>query len=253
MSCQSALTRLFVGRVGLASTPAAAAAALRTRTATAPKCVALAQCQFSTTPLNNDDDNDNHKSGRRGAGGIDIGPLLAAFRDPLSVEERMDTPVGRSWRIPELRRKSFDDLHKLWIVLYKERNMLGTERRLARVQQSQLPQPERLRKVKKSMAAIKVVLGERKRDKIAAAALKQLERSEKEGGFANEEDDEEGSDSDNDNDVEPKKGVQETQKVWIDELKVKITSWCLLSNHVLFVPSFVEPGERMSGHQVEAE
>lgn len=103
---------------------------------------------------------------------------LDAFRDELSFQERQETPVGRSWHARELRRKSFDDLHKLWIVLYKERNMLKTEAYLARVNQINFPQPERLRKVRKSMGAIRQVLGERKREKIAAAALKQMELAE---------------------------------------------------------------------------
>ncbi len=52
-------------------------------------------------------------------------------------------------------------------VLYKERNMLLTEKNLSRRKNLKFPQPERWKKVKRSMAAIKVVLGERKREKIA--------------------------------------------------------------------------------------
>jgi len=77
--------------------------------------------------------------------------------------------------VTELRRKSFDDLHKLWYVLYKERNMLYTEANLSRRKGQYFPQPERARKVKKSMGAIKAVLGERKRDYLAQKALESLE------------------------------------------------------------------------------
>lgn len=57
-------------------------------------------------------------------------------------------------------------------VLYKERNMLYTEANHARRKGYMFPQPDRQKKVKKSMAAIKVVLGERKRIKIKDANIK---------------------------------------------------------------------------------
>jgi large subunit ribosomal protein L47 len=98
---------------------------------------------------------------------------LDQFRDSETREKRFSELVGRSWSVNELRRKSFDDLHKLWYVLYKEKNMLLTEANIHRRGQMYLPQPDRLQKVKKSMGAIKAVLGERKRDAIAQTALKQ--------------------------------------------------------------------------------
>jgi len=50
--------------------------------------------------------------------------------------------------------------------------MLLTEAYISNRNGSYFPQPERRHKVKRSMAAIKVVLGERKRDNIAQHALK---------------------------------------------------------------------------------
>uniref|UniRef100_A0A7S4IRP3 Large ribosomal subunit protein uL29m n=1 Tax=Odontella aurita TaxID=265563 RepID=A0A7S4IRP3_9STRA len=100
---------------------------------------------------------------------------LEEFRDSVPREQRVQEKVGRSWKVKELRRKSFDDIWRLWLVLYKERNMLLTEKQILRRRNLEFPQPERWRKVKKSMQAIRHVMGERKREKIAAAKQKRRE------------------------------------------------------------------------------
>lgn len=70
--------------------------------------------------------------------------------------------TGRCWTAPELRRKSFEDLHRLWFVLLKEKNLLLTQQHEAtRLSINWLHQP-RLDNVFRSMARIKSVLSERK-------------------------------------------------------------------------------------------
>jgi len=99
--------------------------------------------------------------------------LSKAHYKTRGIEEFYDTvtkvnqhPItGRPWRTSELRQKSFSDLHKLWFVLLKERNMLLSQRAESRSTKDPtlFPLPFRLNKVKLSMARVKVVLGERQR------------------------------------------------------------------------------------------
>jgi hypothetical protein len=60
--------------------------------------------------------------------------------------------------------------------------MLFTELQLSRRSQLKFPQAERIQKVKKSMGAIRHVLGERKREKLAQFALRGVEQEEAEKG-----------------------------------------------------------------------
>jgi hypothetical protein len=84
------------------------------------------------------------------------------FKD-IRNDDGGDIMVGRAWAAADLRRKSFQDLHKLWYVLYKERNVLLTKREQFRQVDTAFPKSAMNRhiSVKKSMASIKLVLAER--------------------------------------------------------------------------------------------
>ncbi|NXA81456.1 RM47 protein, partial [Thryothorus ludovicianus] len=69
--------------------------------------------------------------------------------------------TGDSWNIKQLRGKSSEDLHKLWYVLLKEKNMLLTLEQEAKRQRKPMPSPERLEKVETSMKNIDLVVRER--------------------------------------------------------------------------------------------
>ncbi|KAI8074788.1 mitochondrial 39-S ribosomal protein L47 (MRP-L47)-domain-containing protein [Gongronella butleri] len=84
--------------------------------------------------------------------------------------------TGRAWKADELRQKSFEDLHKLWYVLLKERNLLATQREEARrlkLHKDLWSNAGRMKKCQKSMARIKFVLNERQRAYEEAAAKTQ--------------------------------------------------------------------------------
>ncbi|CAI9283878.1 unnamed protein product [Lactuca saligna] len=88
-------------------------------------------------------------------------PLEEFFEIDRNPEEDKPVVYGRSWKATELRLKSWEDLHKLWYVLLKEKNMLMTQRQMLHAQNLRFPNPERLPKVRKSMCRIKHVLTER--------------------------------------------------------------------------------------------
>ncbi|CAL2028806.1 unnamed protein product [Caenorhabditis brenneri] len=63
------------------------------------------------------------------------------------AELRPKNRPGRSWTEEELRLKSNSDLHKLWYVCLKERNMLITMKKAHTARARNMPNPERLDRV----------------------------------------------------------------------------------------------------------
>lgn len=87
---------------------------------------------------------------------------LEEFFDTVAdIEKDKNLNVGRPWRLDELRIKSSEDLHKLWYVLLKERNMLLTMEELYVKREQEFPRPERIDKVEESMENILEVVKER--------------------------------------------------------------------------------------------
>lgn len=80
-------------------------------------------------------------------------PLEEFFElDSRSTEDEKPVVYGRGWKASELRLKSWDDLHKLWYVLVKEKNMLMTQRQMLHSQNLRFPNPDRIPKARKSMS-----------------------------------------------------------------------------------------------------
>uniref|UniRef100_A0A034WS76 Large ribosomal subunit protein uL29m n=1 Tax=Bactrocera dorsalis TaxID=27457 RepID=A0A034WS76_BACDO len=86
--------------------------------------------------------------------------LMQFFDDPKNWSEN-EVKVGRAWKLEELRIKSNKDLHQLWYVLLKERNMLLTMEHECNEKMELFPSPERLDKVKISMENLETVVRER--------------------------------------------------------------------------------------------
>ncbi|KAG1151366.1 hypothetical protein G6F37_008643 [Rhizopus arrhizus] len=91
--------------------------------------------------------------------------LYQFFENSQALPEQIWT--GRAWKAKELRQKSFEDLHKLWYVLLKERNLLATQKHEANrlnIPSQVWSNQGRMKKCQKSMARIKCVLYERQRE-----------------------------------------------------------------------------------------
>ncbi|XP_048504374.1 uncharacterized protein LOC104899331 isoform X3 [Beta vulgaris subsp. vulgaris] len=73
-------------------------------------------------------------------------PLEQFFEVDRAADDEKRVVYGRGWKASELRLKSWDDLHKLWYVLLKEKNMLMTQRQMLNAQNLRFPNPERISK-----------------------------------------------------------------------------------------------------------
>ncbi|KAL3205154.1 hypothetical protein MRX96_040875 [Rhipicephalus microplus] len=76
---------------------------------------------------------------------------LMEFFEPKDNWGADEVRSGKSWSKDELRIKSNSDLHKLWYILLKEKNMLLTMEEAAKREVELFPNPERIDKVKESM------------------------------------------------------------------------------------------------------
>lgn len=88
--------------------------------------------------------------------------LMEFFDDKKNWGEN-EVKHGRAWNKDELRIKSNADLHKLWYVLLKERNMLLTMEHECNEKMELFPSPERLDKVNDAMKHLEDVVRERNR------------------------------------------------------------------------------------------
>lgn len=77
---------------------------------------------------------------------------------------RNPTKVGRSWSKEELSIKSFDDLHRLWYVCLKEKNLLYTEKQHCRSNRQEFLSDKALKEVQNTMKNIKLVSSIRKKE-----------------------------------------------------------------------------------------
>ncbi|KDR82826.1 hypothetical protein GALMADRAFT_238427 [Galerina marginata CBS 339.88] len=131
--------------------------------------------------------------------------LYAFFRRKpdagLVGEERfevVETPesgqliTGRAWEASELRNKSFKDLHTLWYISLREKNLLATQKEEARrmgVNHVELQvSMEKVRHCRKTMARIKMVLNERRLAYEGAMKIAAKEQAMKQANEYTEED-----------------------------------------------------------------
>ncbi|KAG8628540.1 hypothetical protein KVT40_004413 [Elsinoe batatas] len=100
---------------------------------------------------------------------IAVDPDHGLYKFFRSSEVSMTTPeelskYGRAWTVEELRKKGWEDLHRLWWACVQERNLIATEeeeRRRTEAGYGELEASDRDDAVQKTMRAIKHTLTER--------------------------------------------------------------------------------------------
>lgn len=95
--------------------------------------------------------NTNHNSFSTTSLKSDAANNLMEFFDAKENWRETKVRHGREWKIEELRLKSNIDLHKLWYILHKERNMLLTMEEVYKENFLLFPSPERIAKVRGSL------------------------------------------------------------------------------------------------------
>ncbi|XP_059468409.1 large ribosomal subunit protein uL29m [Neocloeon triangulifer] len=113
-----------------------------------------------------------------------INDKLMEFLDSPKNWSADTIKTGRSWRTDELRIKSNEDLHKLWFVLLKERNMLLSMERECKKEYRVFANPERIDKVEESMENLEKVVRERNK---AYFDLETTEPSERPGKLVSDQ------------------------------------------------------------------
>ncbi|THH10465.1 hypothetical protein EW145_g1292 [Phellinidium pouzarii] len=123
---------------------------------------------------------------------------LPVIYETIEASNKPETKTGRSWNAVELRRKSFKDLHTLWYIILRERNLLATQKAEAKklgIQDQYTEVKEKDARCRKTMARIKQVLNERRLAYEQAYALdyelyqtasKEMESKEMEKGMFTE-------------------------------------------------------------------
>jgi len=99
---------------------------------------------------------------------LSLSPTVKGMEEFFDTPERInnrEVKSGASWSKSLLRKKSIEDLHKLWFILLKERNMLNTLEHYCIEEDEPIPGEDRIEKVAESMSNLRDVIEEREHAK----------------------------------------------------------------------------------------